>query len=146
MNLRKILLLASRILLGVVFIFAAVGKIANPGGFAEDIDNYRMLPYILVVIMAVVLPWTEAVCGVLIISGKWLKGSSFLLILLNIMFIIAVSSAVIRGLDIECGCFSLASSVPRVGLVRLLEDFFLLALSIFVFREAAKSRNPSLKI
>ncbi len=140
MKFKKMLLLMSRFILGAVFIFAAVGKIYNPAAFAGDIDNYRMLPYILVTLMAVVLPWIELICGVLLISGKWLKGSSFIVIIMNIMFIVAIASAMARGLDIDCGCFSVGSSASRVGMVRLIQDFLWLALAVIVFRDAIKKR------
>ena len=59
-----------RIILGVLFIFAGATKIGNPAAFADDINNYRMLPYILVSLMAVVLPWIEIIAGLLLVFGK----------------------------------------------------------------------------
>ncbi|MBD3290046.1 DoxX family membrane protein, partial [candidate division KSB1 bacterium] len=58
-----------RWVIAALFIYAGVSKILDPATFAEDIDNYRILPYLLVSIVAVVLPWLEVLCGISLISG-----------------------------------------------------------------------------
>jgi len=75
-----------RWLVAATFIFAGAGKILNPTQFAVDIDNYRMLPYLLVAIMAVVLPWLELLCGLFLIFGKWKNGAALILLLLSFIF------------------------------------------------------------
>jgi len=136
MNFKAVLILLFRIVLGAIFIFAAVGKIINPAGFADAIDNYRILPYILVALLAIVLPWVEAICGILLLLGKRLAGSSLIVVALNLVFIVAIASAIIRGLDIDCGCFSVG--VAKAGYARLIEDLLLLAMAVFLFRESIK--------
>ena len=123
-----------RWIVALVFIYAGVGKILNPTGFAESIDNYRMLPYFLVTIMAAILPWLEVLCGLLLIFGKWLKGASLIVIAMNAVFIVAITSALLRGLDINCGCFSLAADSAKVGIMRLLEDVGLLIAGVIIYR------------
>ena len=59
MKIKNILVLMSRVFLGGVFIYAGVVKIIQPAEFADAIDNYRIAPYVLVTIMAVVLPWVR---------------------------------------------------------------------------------------
>lgn len=141
MNKEKILLLIIRFFLGAVFIYAAIGKIIQPQFFAEQINNYQMLPYILVTILAVTLPWIEFICGVLLIWGKWLKGASFIVLLLNFVFIIAIASAMVRGLDIECGCFSLSQDASKVGWLRIFEDVLFLAGTGYIFLTADKKKQ-----
>jgi uncharacterized membrane protein YphA (DoxX/SURF4 family) len=102
----KYFIFGIRLILGVVFIYAAIDKIAHPGAFAESIYNYRMLPHWAINIMALVMPWLELFCGVLIITGLFLGGSSFMIGFMLLVFIIAISAALVRGLDISCGCFS----------------------------------------
>ena len=125
-----------RWLLALIFIYAAAGKILDPAGFVNDIDNYRLLPYFAISIMAVILPWIEVLCGLLLIFGKWLRGASLILIVLNGVFIFAISSAIARGLDIECGCFTLLEAGAKVGLLRVAEDILLLGMSVWVFIRA----------
>ena len=136
---------AVRWVLALVFIYAAAGKIIHPSGFVDDIDNYRLLPYILVTVMAVILPWIEVLCGLLLIFGRWMRGASLILIVLNIVFIFAISSALFRGLDINCGCFTLLESGSKVGLVRIFEDILLLAMSVWVFFRAGGSDRLTTK-
>ena len=42
---------------------------------------------------------------------------------------LAVLAALLRGLDIECGCFGTADA-SRVGVVKVLENFGMLALAV----------------
>jgi uncharacterized membrane protein YphA (DoxX/SURF4 family) len=102
----KYTIFAIRLILGFVFIYASLDKIANPGAFAENIYNYRMLPHWAINLMAIVMPWLELICGVLIIVGVYLRGSAFMIGVMLGVFIIAISAALARGLDISCGCFS----------------------------------------
>jgi uncharacterized membrane protein YphA (DoxX/SURF4 family) len=125
--------------LGVIFIYAGVGKVLNPINFAHDIDNYRMLPYVLVSLMAIILPWVEIIAGLLLIFGRFLLGSSFVFMAMNLVFIIAISAALARGLDIDCGCFSLSAAGSKVGVVRLIEDIVFFVMAAVVFWQANKS-------
>ncbi len=102
----RFVFLAIRIVLGVVFIWASIDKIAHPAGFAEAIYNYRMLPYWTINLMAIMMPWLELFCGILLIVGVLWRGSAFMIGVLLAVFIVALSSALIRGLDISCGCFT----------------------------------------
>ncbi len=119
-------------LIAALFIFAGISKILDPATFAKDIDNYRMLPYLLVTLMAIILPWLEVLCGIFLIIGNWKKGAAFLLLLLTFMFLIAISSAMARGLDITCGCFSRTLEGTRVGYSKLIEDIFLFFIIILI--------------
>jgi len=117
-------------LVAAIFIFAGVSKILDPTTFARDIDNYRLLPYLMVTLIAVILPWLEVFCGVFLIIGKWKKGAAFTLLVLTFIFLIAIGAAVARGLDITCGCFSNTIEGTKVGFTRLIEDGILF---IFIF-------------
>lgn len=126
------LILLLKWLVAVLFIFAGISKILNPATFARDIDNYRLLPYLLVTIMAVILPWLEVLCGIFLIVGRWKKGAAFTLLVLTFIFLIAIGSAMTRGLDITCGCFSMTLEGTKIGYTRLLEDFFLFAIILLI--------------
>ncbi|HVP56750.1 MAG TPA: MauE/DoxX family redox-associated membrane protein [bacterium] len=98
-------ILGLRLLLGVVFIYASIDKIDKPGGFAQAIYNYRMMPHATINLMAMVMPWLELMCGILIIIGLLVRGSALLIGFMLLVFIVAISFALVRGLDISCGCF-----------------------------------------
>ncbi len=102
---RRYILLALRIGLGLVFLYAGVLKISDPKAFASSVAAYRVLPYFLNYLVASTIPWVEALCGILLITGCRIKASSGLIAAMNAMFIILLASTIIRGLDIDCGCF-----------------------------------------
>ena len=122
-----------RWLIAAVFLYAGITKIVDPAAFAVDIDNYRLLPYLLVGATAAVLPWLEVICALSLLSGLWLRGSALLLVLLNLIFFLAIASAMARGLDISCGCFGSGPGAGRVGFQRLGEDLLLLAGSAWIY-------------
>ena len=98
-------ILFCRIIIGFVFIYASIDKIANPLEFSDTIDNYQILPVAINSLIALILPWVELIIGVFLISGIYLKGTSILSTGLLLMFIILISQALYRGIDLHCGCF-----------------------------------------
>ena len=132
-NSQKWIIVILRYLIALIFIYAAAGKIIHPAEFAKNIDNYRILPYLLVTIMAAVLPWLEFLCGLLFMFGRWLKGAALVVIIMNVIFIVAITSALARGLDITCGCFVLSGEGARLSYSRLLEDIFLLIATVMMY-------------
>ena len=62
-------LLTARIILGFVFIYAAISKAAEPESFAIAIANYKLLPDFLINISAIILPWIELCAGLLLLFG-----------------------------------------------------------------------------
>jgi len=60
-----------------------------------------------------------------LIFGVNIKENSLILSALLIVFIIAISISLFRGLDIQCGCFGTVNG-SRVGIAKLLENSGLL--------------------
>ncbi|TFG95165.1 MAG: DoxX family membrane protein [Calditrichales bacterium] len=120
-----------RLILGGVFIFASWGKILSPAYFAVAVENYGLIPASLTNLVAVILPWLELYCGVLLVSGLWYRSAAAIIAFLNIIFIFAILYAIISGLAIDCGCFG---GGETVSWWRVTEDIFLLAFSLFIVR------------
>ena len=97
------------VLIGGLFIYAGVSKVIDPVGFANDIDNYKTLPWAIGVRMAFYLPWLEILCGLALILRRLYLGGVLLLTGLISIFIVASIVAKTRGIDITCGCFGHAS-------------------------------------
>jgi putative oxidoreductase len=116
-----------RIMVGLVFLYTALNKITNTAYFAGVIYNYQLLPDLLVNLVAVILPWVELICGFLLILGFWYRSAALIISFLMTIFLIAITSVMIRGLDIECGCFG---SDTIVDWPRIIEDIFLLIFSL----------------
>jgi hypothetical protein len=114
-----------------LFLYAGVIKGFDPLGFANDIDNYKILPWSLGVRLAFFLPWLEVVCGLTIIARRYYHGGLVILISLTSVFIAASVTAKARGLDVSCGCFGHAGrNLSFAG--HLLLDFAILAALLFV--------------
>ena len=108
-------------------------RLADPAGFAHDINNYRILPWTLSVALAFYLPWLEMFCGLALIARFLYRGALSILTVLIVVFMLATVAAKIRGLDITCGCFGHASQhwnfSAHLGL-----DLVLFGLVIFLLR------------
>lgn len=126
-----------RLILGGVFIWAGVLKIAAPLDFAQDIANYRIFPDSFSFFLALILPIVEVLCGLLIVSGILRRSAAFILSGLVVCFLILIVITMIRGIDVECGCFG--SLGRRVDYKLLLTDLGLLflGLNILLFRKSA---------
>ena len=122
-----------RLFLGGFYVLAGGLKVGDPGKFAEAVSNYRLLPHEAINLVAIMLPWIEVAAGVFLIFGLWLKASAWLINAMTVMFIAAISSAVARGLNVECGCFGTVGG-RRVGLTAIAEDVGLLLLGLWLVR------------
>src|SRR5205807_9403291 len=84
-------------------------RFADPAAFANDIDNYKILPWTIGVALAFYLPWLEIFCGIALIVRYFYRGALSILMALILVFTLATTAAKVRGLDITCGCFGHAS-------------------------------------
>jgi uncharacterized membrane protein YphA (DoxX/SURF4 family) len=134
-----VIILAARLVLGSVFVIAGVEKVVNPNAFAKAINNYQMLPFAALNVMALILPWLEVLTGVFLIFGIRLRASSALIASMLVVFLIAIGSAMARGLSIECGCYSQGGGGEIVGWKKVFEDVGLLVLAVQIFWAATKS-------
>ena len=113
----------------------------DPGSceFASAVANYRLLPFEFIKIFAIFLPWIELVAGMCVLLGIWLRPAALVLTVTTGIFILAVASALARGLNIECGCFGKIGG-GKVGLQNL-------AINIILFILAAaltvRTRDPA---
>ena len=117
-----------QLLIGLVFLVAALTKIGDAADFARQIHHYRLLPFGLENLAAITLPWIELVIALVILLGLEPRAGALATTGLMLLFTLAVAAAVARGLDIECGCFGTADA-SHVGLAKLLENTGLLALA-----------------
>lgn len=124
-----------RIVLGALFIAASYDKIVDPSAFATSILNYKIVPSVPALYIATFLPWMELLCGLGLLLGVFVRGSSLLVMVMLALFTLAVASAMARGLDISCGCFTQDPAAERIGWLKLAENCILIAMSFFAFRQ-----------
>ena len=132
------LVLLSRIILGIVFIYASIDKIIDPDLFSDTIDNYHITPFYLSNLVALIIPWIELVIGLCLIFGIFLNGASFIAIVLLVFFIFIIFQAIVRGINIDCGCFdlndtNLSDTKLKIKMIRrIVEDILFLGLAFFI--------------
>ena len=118
-----------RFALGVLFIWAALAKIADIEAFAADVHNFHILPVALENLFAMVLPWIEVVAGLLLVMNVAPRSGTAVLGALLIVFLFAIVSALARNLDIACGCFG-TRDAGVTGMITLFRDIGFLALAV----------------
>jgi uncharacterized membrane protein YphA (DoxX/SURF4 family) len=130
------------LIVGAVFVYASVDKILHPGNFARIIYRYHlvgpnsMVGPILANVVAVTLPWVELLVGLSLILGPWRREASLLAGALLLSFVLAVSSTLVRGIDVEnCGCFTVqAQGGRRAGYGLIVADLALLGMALAILR------------
>lgn len=124
----------SRVVVALLLLVAGVQKVTVPESFARDISHYHLLPKALVPLSALAVPWLEVLVGALLLLGWLARPAALLASGLSLGFAVFVGSAVARGLDVDCGCFTGHSKVSwmHVGL-----DLAMLAMSVVVLKRGA---------
>ena len=131
-DLKNMLVLICRIFLGFLFIYASLEKILQPEEFAKQVGYYKALPFGLENLLAILLPWTELIVGICLLAGLLVDGAALLSIIMNLVFILAISQAMIRGIDITCGCFKVSADSENLGLHTIIRDIIFLIMSFVV--------------
>ncbi len=134
--------------LGAAFLYASLDKIAKPADFAKIVYHYRLigpnpsLGYLPANLLAVTLPWVEAVAGLFLILGVWRREAAATVSALLVVFLVAVGQALMRGINLEnCGCFTVGGDGRGAGLLLILGDLGLLAGSLILTLVPAGARR-----
>ncbi|NHZ86910.1 MAG: DoxX family membrane protein [Planctomycetia bacterium] len=128
----NIIVLIARILIGGILIYVSIDKIIDPGGFARAVDNYHLIPFGLENSVAIVLPWMELIIGICLIFGIFIDGAAFLVIVIMVIFIIAITYAILSGYNIECGCGLKRGEL--VGIQKIIEDLIYLIVAWVILK------------
>lgn len=100
-----LLALAFRLYIGGLFVYAAMYKINYVAEFSATIASYRLVPYWAVNGLSIIMPWTEIICGALLILGIRVKSSAAIISAMLTAFTIAIVINLFRDSPISCGCF-----------------------------------------
>jgi putative oxidoreductase len=140
--------------LGAVFVYASLDKIAHPQDFARIVYRYRLagptaaLGVIPANALAVILPWLEAIIGLLLVTGWWRREAAAIAGGLLVVFLVAVGYVMWQGIDVEhCGCFTVGGAGRAAGWTLIASDLGLLAAVLYVLlvrpRTAASVAAPA---
>lgn len=103
-----------RIFMGGIFTLAGLAKIADPISFYSTLMGFRILPDFLLNFMAVYLPWLELLLGLSVLLGILYTTGALMIAAINTIFALAIISVILRGIDIDCGCFGLFSDLLHI--------------------------------
>ena len=129
--------LVARISLGGVLLVAGYLKVGAPDKSQMAVRAYELLPISVANIFGLVLPFFEVAIGALLILGALTRLMAFLGGFTMLVFIIAISQAWARGLNIDCGCFGGGGAVApgeTKYLQEILRDAGLAFLAIYLIR------------
>ncbi|MFH1825435.1 MAG: MauE/DoxX family redox-associated membrane protein [Candidatus Firestonebacteria bacterium] len=128
--LTKNILFVLRLIIGILFILSSFNDLYNPEYFRTSILMYKILPVMLASITAIVLPWLEFVCGILIILNVHTKSSALILSVILVAFIGAISLNLVRGYIHDCGCFNIFGFKENISIFVVIRDIVLLCFTV----------------
>ena len=127
---------AARLLLGVVWAWAAVAKLGDPAASVRAVRAYDLLPEWLAKGVGYGLPFLEIGLAVLLLAGLATRLAAVISSALLVVFLTGIVSAAVRGLQIECGCFGgggqLGAGQSTAYTGEILRDVGLLLVSAFL--------------
>ena len=127
-----------RIVLGALFIWAAVTKLPDMAGFAQDVANYRIVPAALVPFVASAVVGIELLGGIALVAGVMERAAAAVIACLLVAFIAFLSQALLRGIDLRCGCFGGDEPASWWTVAR---DLLMLAAAVVVARGPMPQRQ-----
>jgi putative oxidoreductase len=96
-----------RWVLGGVLLWAALSKLANLQEFYSGLSGYQLpLPSAILKLVAIVLPWLELLCGLMLIARIRVRAALLWAMILFGLFAAATGQAWARGFNISCGCLN----------------------------------------
>ncbi len=128
--------LLARLVVGGVWVVAGALKLPHPDESVRAVRAYDLLPEAVVPVVGHALPVVEVMVGACLLLGLLARGSAVVSSLLLVAFIVGISSAWARGLQIECGCFGGGAGPAQNATAKypweLARDVGLLALSLWL--------------
>jgi uncharacterized membrane protein YphA (DoxX/SURF4 family) len=128
-------------LLGVVFVYAGATKANVPQDFAQNIMNYHLVSESTAIVLASTLPALEIVTGLSLLLGVWRQGGLVLISLMSIIFIVALGSLIVRGINVDCGCFHQYDGVMATPAMGIAKNLLILVLAGFSWSYACVQRQ-----
>lgn len=95
----------ARAITGGVWIVAGALKLPDPAESVRAVRAYQLLPESVVPTVGHALPLVEIAVGALLVLGLLTRVAAVLSALLFVAFIVGISWAWAKGLQIDCGCF-----------------------------------------
>jgi uncharacterized membrane protein YphA (DoxX/SURF4 family) len=138
---RSIFIWLARLAVAGLFLAACITKIRNPELFALTVHRYRILPAVLVNLVALILPWIELSAGLAVLAAPARLRAAGALILTGMLavFTAAISLNLLRGIEASCGCFSTRADAAVSDGWNLVRNGALIWLALAIFLDAFRA-------
>jgi uncharacterized membrane protein YphA (DoxX/SURF4 family) len=140
--------LVARLVVGGVWVVAGALKLPDPAASVRAVRAYDLLPESIVPTVGHLLPIVEVLVGVCLIAGILVRVMAVASAVLFAAFIIGISAAWARGLQIDCGCFGgggYQAGASEEYPWEIARDAVLLVVSLFLaWRPASRLAGDSL--
>jgi hypothetical protein len=105
--------------LSVIFFVSSLGKLLHPKAFLRAVAGYQMLPAPVEGLVAASLPGVEMSVAILLFLGLFVPAkrlrrvepyviaAAWTAAGMLVVFIIVISVNLLRGIEMDCGCFDL---------------------------------------
>lgn len=128
--------IAMQLVLGAVFLYSAVTKIADVYSFGLVLKSYDLLPASMIKPLAITLPLIELVLGAAVLFKQTARLASLGIAVLSLLFAGVMISKWGVVMPYGCGCFGPTEATP-VGIVDVGKDvLLLLAAGLVLFRRS----------
>ena len=95
----------ARLVVGVVDLVAGIAKFPDPAANVRQVRAFDLLPEAVVPTVGHALPTAEILIGAALLLGLLTRFFAVLATLFFLAFIVGITAAWARGLEINCGCF-----------------------------------------
>jgi uncharacterized membrane protein YphA (DoxX/SURF4 family) len=134
--------LAARLLLGAMWLYYCVPKLAQPTQNIADVRDFQILPSGLVSTFAYAQPYLELSLGLLLIVGLGTRLVALFSAILLLVYIGGIISLGARGIAISCGCGgdggTVAAGQTRYTLDVLRDAVFLIPVAWLLWKPRSK--------
>jgi len=106
--------IVARLLVGGVWVVAGLLKLPDPAESVRAVRAYQLLPESAVPLVGHGLPVLEILVGSCLLLGILTRPAAAVSTVMLAAFVVGISSAWARGLQIDCGCFG-GGADPRAN-------------------------------
>lgn len=125
--------LLATIFVALVLATAAFFKLRHQDEFQGVVENYRLLPAVMVPSFARTLPWLELLVAVALLIPLLQAVAAWVAAMLFLMFALALAINVGRGRTyIDCGCVRRPTSASRIGMFHVVRALALAGVSLYI--------------
>lgn len=137
----KWFVLALRIALAAVFLYAGIVKASASEEFALALLPFTFVPASWTGALAILLAWTEILAGILLLVPRVYPLGAVLILLLACLFIAVLAWAIANGIIVDCGCFGKDEPPSLTKMLEsIVRDIFIALAAAWILMHSLRNR------